>query len=78
MPSMAGISGLPGIEVNGEGELGTIKGVQTVVKTSDSSPGAHDADAAGVTPGSKDNAAAPATVAANPAPNSRRDVTPTV
>lgn len=75
---MAGMSGLPGIELNGDGELGTMNGVQTVVKMSASSPGAHVADAMGVMPGSNESAAAPATVAANPATDCRRDITPTV
>ena len=31
IPSIAGMSGLPGMDVNGPGELGTKSGVQTVV-----------------------------------------------
>ena len=75
MPSIAGTSGLPGIEVNPDGEFGTKYGVQTVVKTSISSPGVHAAMGStglGCAPATNAIAGAAAIARANPvAANSR-------
>lgn len=73
---MAGISGLPGMAWNGDGEFGTRNGVHVVVYVSSSSPPAQDAYACGVRPGRNVRTAAPAAATVKPQVRRRNEITP--
>ena len=64
MPSISGTSGLAAVVLNGEPELGTMKGTQVVVNWSSSSPDEHPWACGSPGPGMENAAIAGAVAAA--------------